>query len=70
LASKRNSLRKSESANEEVETIYFGEEHLSVLTSAEIDFLISECINYSVVENPEITLEAILMTFLERIVAL
>jgi oxygen-independent coproporphyrinogen-3 oxidase len=52
-------LRKSESANEEVETIYFGGGTPSVLTSAEIDFLISEVYqNYSVVENPEITLEA------------
>ncbi|WP_026708688.1 radical SAM family heme chaperone HemW [Flavobacterium frigidarium] len=52
-------LRRSESANEEVETIYFGGGTPSVLTSAEIDFLISEVYqNYSVVENPEITLEA------------
>ena len=52
-------LRKSESATEEVETIYFGGGTPSVLTSAEIDFLISEVYqNYSVVENPEITLEA------------
>lgn len=52
-------LRKSESANEEVETIYFGGGTPSVLTSAEIDFLISEVYqNYSVIENPEITLEA------------
>ncbi|MEZ7516397.1 radical SAM family heme chaperone HemW [Flavobacterium frigidarium] len=52
-------LRRSESANEEVETIYFGGGTPSVLTSAEIDFLIFEVYqNYSVVENPEITLEA------------
>lgn len=52
-------LRRSESATEEVETIYFGGGTPSVLTSAEIDFLISEVYqNYSVVENPEITLEA------------
>lgn len=52
-------LRKSESDSEKVETIYFGGGTPSVLTSAEIDFLIAEVYeNYSVVKNPEITLEA------------
>ncbi len=52
-------LRKSESANEEVETIYFGGGTPSVLSSAEIDFLIQAVYdNYTVVVNPEITLEA------------
>jgi hypothetical protein len=46
----RNRLRKSESANEEVETIYFGEEHLA-LTSAEIDLISEVYQNYSVVES-------------------
>lgn len=52
-------IRKSESANEKVETIYFGGGTPSVLTSEEIDFLISAVYeHYSVIENPEITLEA------------
>ena len=52
-------LRKSESANEEVETIYFGGGTPSVLSTAEIDFLIQAVYdNYTVVVNPEITLEA------------
>ncbi|WP_040473700.1 radical SAM family heme chaperone HemW [Flavobacterium frigoris] len=52
-------LRKSESDNEQVETIYFGGGTPSVLTSEEIDFLIAAVYeNYSVAENPEITLEA------------
>jgi oxygen-independent coproporphyrinogen-3 oxidase len=43
----------------EVETIYFGGGTPSVLTSEEIEFLIAEVYqHYSVVENPEITLEA------------
>ncbi|TDE45476.1 radical SAM family heme chaperone HemW [Flavobacterium rhamnosiphilum] len=52
-------MRKSEFENEEIETIYFGGGTPSVLTSEEINFLISEIYkNYSVSENPEITLEA------------
>ena len=52
-------MRKSEFEKEQVETIYFGGGTPSVLTSEEINFLISEVYkNYSVSENPEITLEA------------
>ncbi|MDI5899399.1 radical SAM family heme chaperone HemW [Flavobacterium yafengii] len=52
-------MRKSEFENEDVETIYFGGGTPSVLTSEEINFLIAEVYkNYSVSENPEITLEA------------
>ena len=52
-------MRKSEFVNEEVETIYFGGGTPSVLTSEEINFLITEVYkNYSVSENPEITIEA------------
>ncbi len=51
-------LRKHE-ISEKVETIYFGGGTPSVLTNAEIDFLIQEVYsNFEVVENPEITLEA------------
>jgi oxygen-independent coproporphyrinogen-3 oxidase len=52
-------MRKSEFENEDVETIYFGGGTPSVLTSEEINFLIAAVYsNYSVIENPEITLEA------------
>ena len=52
-------LCKSEFENEAVETIYFGGGTPSVLTSEEINFLIKEVYdNYTVSENPEITLEA------------
>ncbi|UQD55837.1 radical SAM family heme chaperone HemW [Flavobacterium sp. K5-23] len=52
-------MRKSESDNENVETIYFGGGTPSVLTSDEINFLIETVYeHYTVVENPEITLEA------------
>ena len=51
-------LRKSE-ISEKVETIYFGGGTPSVLTNAEIEFLIQEVYsNFEVTENPEITLEA------------
>ncbi|WP_413999960.1 radical SAM family heme chaperone HemW [Flavobacterium sp. W1B] len=52
-------MRKIESENEVIETIYFGGGTPSVLTSEEINFLIEEVYkNYKVAENPEITLEA------------
>ncbi len=52
-------LRKREFQKELVETIYFGGGTPSVLTSDEINFLIQEVYtNYTVVEKPEITLEA------------
>ncbi len=53
------SMRKVEFANEVVETIYFGGGTPSVLSNTEIQFLIDAVYqNYSVTENPEITLEA------------
>ena len=52
-------LRKSEFENEIVETIYFGGGTPSVLQVADLRFLIETVYeNYSVVENPEITIEA------------
>ncbi|TRX23984.1 radical SAM family heme chaperone HemW [Flavobacterium franklandianum] len=52
-------MRKSEFKDEVVETIYFGGGTPSVLTTEEIQFLISEVYkNYKVAGNPEITLEA------------
>jgi oxygen-independent coproporphyrinogen-3 oxidase len=52
-------LRKDEFKNQTVETIYFGGGTPSLLTINELQLLISEVYkNYSVVENPEITLEA------------
>jgi len=52
-------MRKSEFENDTIETIYFGGGTPSVLTSAEINFLIDTVYeNYKVVKNPEITLEA------------
>lgn len=52
-------LRKGELGNETVETIYFGGGTPSVLSSAEINFLIeSVYAHFNVSENPEITLEA------------
>ena len=52
-------LRKWEFENQIVETIYFGGGTPSILQIADLRFLIDEVFkNYSVIENPEITLEA------------
>ena len=52
-------MRKKEFENEVIETIYFGGGTPSVLTTAEIQFLIDVIYdNYAVAENTEITLEA------------
>jgi oxygen-independent coproporphyrinogen III oxidase len=52
-------LRKNEFENDTIETIYFGGGTPSVLTTSEIQFLIDAVYeNYSVAENPEITIEA------------
>ena len=52
-------LRKSEFEDEVVETIYFGGGTPSILTIADVKFLIETVYeNYSVIENPEITVEA------------
>ena len=52
-------MRKNESSEEVIETIYFGGGTPSVLTYDEINSLIDAVYqNYQVVENPEITLEA------------
>ena len=52
-------MRKNEFENETLETIYFGGGTPSVLTTAEIQFLMDAVYeNYLVAENPEITLEA------------
>lgn len=52
-------LRKNEFEKERVETIYFGGGTPSILQISDIKFLIDEVFkNYSVVQNPEITLEA------------
>jgi oxygen-independent coproporphyrinogen-3 oxidase len=56
---KEIAMRKNEFANETVETIYFGGGTPSVLSNEEIQVLIDAVYqNYSVGENPEITLEA------------
>jgi oxygen-independent coproporphyrinogen-3 oxidase len=52
-------LRKNESQNEIIETIYFGGRTPSVLRMDDIQFLIDKVYEYyKVIENPEITLEA------------
>ena len=52
-------LRKSELNNDTIETIYFGGGTPSILSTQEINRLIDAVYsNFSVVENPEITLEA------------
>jgi oxygen-independent coproporphyrinogen III oxidase len=52
-------MRKNEFKIETIETIYFGGGTPSVLTTAEIQFLIDAVYeNYAVSKNPEITLEA------------
>jgi oxygen-independent coproporphyrinogen-3 oxidase len=52
-------MRKNEFEKETIETIYFGGGTPSVLTTQEIEFLITEVYNnYKVSENLEITLEA------------
>ena len=51
-------LRKKE-LNEEVETIYFGGGTPSLLSTVELQYLIDTVYeNYTVIDNPEITLEA------------
>ncbi len=52
-------LRKPEFKNQTVETIYFGGGTPSLLSNAELQFLIDSIYsNYNVSQNPEITLEA------------
>jgi len=52
-------IRKEELKNQMVETIYFGGGTPSLLTNEELGFLIGEIYkNYTLAENPEITLEA------------
>ena len=52
-------LRKNELKNQTVETIYFGGGTPSLLRIEELRFLMGEVYkNYTVTENPEITLEA------------
>jgi len=56
---KEITLRKSEFKDEVVETIYFGGGTPSILEIQDLRFLIDEVYrNYTVVENPEITVEA------------
>jgi oxygen-independent coproporphyrinogen-3 oxidase len=52
-------LRKNESENESIETIYFGGGTPSILSIKDIKFLIDEVYkHFNVAENPEITVEA------------
>ncbi|MFK2818684.1 radical SAM family heme chaperone HemW [Flavobacteriaceae sp. LMIT009] len=52
-------LRQKELVNQKVETIYFGGGTPSLLSTSELQLLIDEVFkNYSIIENPEITLEA------------
>lgn len=52
-------LRKEELANEEIETIYFGGGTPSLLSNTEIEQLLATIdAHYTVITNPEITLEA------------
>lgn len=52
-------LRREELLNQPIETIYFGGGTPSLLTTEELQFLINTvCKYYSVIDNPEITLEA------------
>lgn len=56
---KEISLRKNELQKATIETIYFGGGTPSLLTSAEIkDIIAAIYANFTVIENPEITLEA------------
>jgi oxygen-independent coproporphyrinogen-3 oxidase len=56
---KELSLRKNEFAAETIDTIYFGGGTPSVLSTAEIEFLVNTVYqNYAVSRSPEITLEA------------
>ncbi|MFH6961638.1 radical SAM family heme chaperone HemW [Flavobacterium plurextorum] len=59
IAMRKNELLDSAQNDNKIETIYFGGGTPSVLSNEEINFLISEVYkNYTVSENPEITLEA------------
>ncbi|MFH6986759.1 radical SAM family heme chaperone HemW [Flavobacterium collinsii] len=61
IVMRKNELKfiDSTQSNDQIETIYFGGGTPSVLSNAEINFLIDTVYNnYNVVENPEITLEA------------
>ena len=56
---------RSKSITEQIETIYFGGGTPSILSIADLRFLIDEVYkNYKVVENPEITVEAKVGTML------